>query len=129
VVDWGGPPYGDPYFGFSVFVHEFAHTIHNFGLGNPDHTLVDGIDPTFDPRLRDAYNAAMNAGLWDGYYSETDHQEYWAQGVTAYFNVLFDTEPASTRSELKSYDRALYDLIDEVFAGVMWQPDCYDAWN
>lgn len=128
VAPWGGPPFGDPYFGFSVLVHEFAHTIHNFGLGNPDHTLTEGIDPSFDRRLRDAYGAARAAGLWAGYYSETDHMEYWAQGVAAYFNVLFDTEPASTRQELRAYDRNLYDLVDEVFGGLMWQPDCHDVW-
>ena len=42
---------------------------------------MKAIDPTFDQRLSDAYQKAIDAGLWKGTYAATNRQEYWAEGV------------------------------------------------
>ena len=128
IEPWGDPPYGDPYFGESVFVHELAHAVHLYGLGDPLYG-DGGIDPTFDGRLQTAYANAVAAELWDGLYAETNHREYFAVGVTAYFNSAAWYNPATNRSQLRTHDRMLYDLIDEVFGGVRWQPDCVTGWG
>jgi hypothetical protein len=44
------------------------------------------VDPTFDPRLKAAYDSAMKAGLWRGKYAGTNHHEYWAEGVQSWFD-------------------------------------------
>ena len=60
----------DPYREECILIHEFAHCIHLRGMSN--------VDPTFDGRLKSAYESAMNAGLWKGKYAKpetrlTDH--------------------------------------------------------
>ncbi|MFO0799841.1 MAG: hypothetical protein U0804_20410 [Gemmataceae bacterium] len=64
---------GDPYPAENIFVHEFAHAIHGTGLSTTD--------PTFDRRLRAAYQAARDRGLWKNTYAATNAGEYWAEGV------------------------------------------------
>lgn len=101
----------DPYEGFSVFIHEFAHSIHLIGL--------EAVDPTFGPRLRLAYEAAIASGLWNNTYSARNEFEYWAEGVGIWFNAHWSTfnspEIIDTREELAQYDDGLYRLIREYF--------------
>ena len=66
LLHYSGASYG-PY---SVMIHEFAHSIHLNGLNI--------IDPTFDSRLKIAYDAAMEKGLLQGAYFSSDRREYWA---------------------------------------------------
>src|SRR5262249_44652166 len=47
---------GDRYDRENILIHEFNHAIHQQGLRD--------VDPTFDRRLREAYQAAMDRGLW-----------------------------------------------------------------
>ena len=70
---------GHGWSGYSVLIHEFAHTIHLVGL--------DTVDPTFDSRLKNAYHTAIEKGLWLGTYASTNRREYWAEGTIAWFNV------------------------------------------
>ena len=101
----------DPYRGFSVLIHEFAHSIHLIGLNS--------IDPGFQARLRLTYETAIASGLWAGTYSELNDFEYWAEGVGIWFNAHWsaaDTpEIVDTREELAQYDDGLYRLIREFF--------------
>jgi hypothetical protein len=129
VAQWTtAAPIGDPYFGESILVHEFAHSIHLTGLVS--------VDPGFQGRLDAAYANAMSTGLWANTYSATNSQEYWAVGVQAYFQAAADVAvadgvrgPINTRSELRAYDRRLFTLIDGVFRGLVWQPDCVPTWR
>lgn len=102
----------DPYKGFSVFIHEFAHSIQLIGL--------QAADPTFGPRLRLAYETAMASGLWKDTYSATNELEYWAEGVGIWFNAHWSTvnspQVIDTREELAQYDDGLYRLIREYFS-------------
>ena len=111
---------GDTYVGESIFIHEFAHTIHGIGIVS--------IDPEFMPRLQAAYENAIEAGLWLNTYAATNADEYWAEGVQSWFNSNLASDPPDgihnsidTREELKTYDATLAELIDE------WFPD--DAWR
>jgi alpha-glucosidase len=98
---------GDRYKQENILIHEFSHAIHNFGLR--------AVDPTFDKRLRDAYKKAMDKELWKGTYVATNHSEYWAEGVQAYFDCMRPQFGANTREKLEKYDAGLYELVDEVF--------------
>ena len=50
----------------SYLIHEFAHTIHRFGLNT--------VDPTFNNRLQITYDAAIEKRLWQGTYASSDRQ-------------------------------------------------------
>lgn len=102
---------GDPYSTESILIHEFAHNIHLRGLLN--------VDPTFDARLRKAYDDARKAGLWKGKYASVNHHEYFAEGVQSWFDNNrepdHDHNHVNTRVELIEYDPGLAALCREVF--------------
>lgn len=102
---------GDPYDTENILIHEFAHNLHLRGLTN--------VDPTFDTRLKAAFDDAMKAGLWKGAYASSNHHEYWAEGVQSWFdnNRQNDAQHnhVDTRDELLAYDPKLAALCREVF--------------
>jgi alpha-glucosidase len=113
---------GDRYRRENILIHEFAHTLHTQGL--------NVVDPTFDKKLKAAYAAAMQAGLWKDAYAATNAAEYWAEGVQSYFDCN-DANNAShndidTREKLARYDPALFQLIDEAFRQAVWRYVRYD---
>ena len=104
----------DRYKGENILVHEFAHTIHEFGLRY--------LDPMFDNKLEDVYSNAKKRGLWVNTYAITNQKEYWAEGVQDWYNVNLSAVPSNgihneihTRQGLKNYDHDLYDLISLYF--------------
>ncbi len=108
---------GDPYAQENILIHEFAHNMHLRGLVN--------VDPTFDPRLEETYNAAMKEGLWKGKYASTNHHEYFAEGVQSWFDNNrendHDHNHVNTRAELLAYDPKLAALCREVFGDTEFQ--------
>ncbi|MCH2145859.1 MAG: hypothetical protein MK082_12050 [Phycisphaerales bacterium] len=108
---------GDPYKTENILIHEFAHAIHEMGMRS--------VDPTFDARLGDVFNAAMEEGLWDGVYASTNRMEYWAEGVQSWFDTNRENDDqhnhVNTREELKAYDPRLADLVEEVFGDLEWR--------
>lgn len=102
---------GDPYSTENILIHEFAHNIHLRGMVN--------VDPTFDDRVKKAYDDAMKAGLWKGKYGSTNHHEYFAEGVQSWFDNNrepdHDHNHVNTRAELLEYDPGLAALCKEVF--------------
>lgn len=102
---------GDPYAAECILIHEFAHVIHLRGMSN--------VDPSFDARLRAAYDAAMREGLWKGKYASVNHHEYFAEGVQCWFDDNrvndHDHNHVHLRSELVDYDPRLAALCREVF--------------
>jgi hypothetical protein len=102
---------GDPYFQECILIHEFAHCIHLRGMVN--------VDPTFDRRLKETYDAAMKAGLWKGKYAAVNHHEYFAEGVQSYFDNNrvndHDHNHVNTRALLLEYDPGLAAMCREVF--------------
>lgn len=121
----------DRYRGESILVHEFAHTLHQFGAA--------AVDPEFGAKLEAAYRAAMAKGLWKGTYAAENADEYWAEGVQSWFDAnLEGTAPGleaagprkgtspihndvDTRDELKRYDPALAALIATVLPDDAWR--------
>jgi len=101
----------DPYSTECILIHEFAHSMHHRGLAT--------VDPTFDGRLKEAWQKAVGRGLWAGKYASVNHFEYWAEGVQSYFNNNrepdHDHNHVNTRKELREYDPALAALCQEVF--------------
>ena len=86
-------------------IHEFAHKIHG-GLKL--------LGTEFDNRLKVAYDAAMQKGLWSGYYAASNRDEYWAEGTNTWFHST-QTNAVNTRSALKKYDPALAKLLTEIY--------------
>lgn len=102
---------GDPYSEECIMIHEFAHSIHLRGLRE--------VDPTFDRRLGEAYQAALAKGLWKNTYAAKNQAEYWAEGVQCWFDDNRENDNdhnhVDTRKELRDYDPALAALCEEVF--------------
>ncbi len=113
---------GDPYREENILVHEFAHSIHLMAL-------VD-VDPTFDRRLKSAFESAKRTGLWRGKYAGTFHTEYWAEGVQTWFGTNrvndHDHNDVCSRGQLREYDPELVILLEEVFGDNDWSylPPC-----
>lgn len=108
---------GDPYSSESILIHEFAHCIHLRGMVN--------VDPSFDIRLRLAYERAVKAGLWKGKYASVNHHEYFAEGVQSWFNNNrsddHDHNHVDTRIELIEYDSGLSEMCREVFGDTVFE--------
>jgi hypothetical protein len=111
---------GDVYVGETIMIHAFAHGMRSLG--------IIPLDPTFDPRLQAAYDAALAAGKWANTFAATEYPQYWAEGVQSWFDAnqqpdgLHNT--VNTRVELAAYDPALYDLIAEYLPASDWRPHC-----
>ena len=102
----------DRYRSENILIHEFAHAIHNFGIGR--------IEPQFDARLREIHKKAIDKGLWKDTYAATNHSEYWAEGVQSYYDCNNPPNKGvhndiNTREKLEKYDADLFTLIDETF--------------
>jgi hypothetical protein len=108
---------GDPYWQENILVHEFAHAVHERGM--------NVVDPSFDERLRIAYQHALSSGLWAGTYAMTNRQEYWAEAAQSWFDcnrVNDDVHgPIDTRDKLRPYDPAIAALLTEVFGDRPWR--------
>jgi len=102
---------GDPYATECILIHEFAHNLHLRGLVH--------LDATFDGRLKQTYQAAMEKGLWKGKYAAVNHHEYFAEGVQSWFDNNrppdHDHNHVNTRQELVEYDPGLAAICREVF--------------
>ncbi len=83
------------------------------------------IDPTFDDRLKKAYEQALQHGLWKGTYAAVDRGEYWAESVQDWFdNNRHDDalhNHVHTRAVLKKYDPEVAGLCAEVFGDIPWR--------
>jgi len=108
---------GDPYPQENILVHEFAHAIHLVALSD--------LDPTFDKRLKDTFDAVIAEGKWKGTYAAENHAEYWAEGVQSWFGTNRENDAihnhVNTREEVIEYDPALAALCKEIFGENPWQ--------
>ena len=117
---------GDRYRNENILIHEFSHTIHNYGLRR--------LDPKFNDELKAIYDKALEKGLWDDTYAATNPEEYWAEGVQSYFDCNAPPRrrvhnDVDTREELKEYDPDLFALIDASFKAPPWRYVRYDERN
>lgn len=107
----------DPYSTENILIHEFAHALHETGMNK--------IDPTFDQRLEEAFQAAKKEGLWKGTYAESNRQEYFAEGVQCWFDNNRENDAlhnhVDTRAELLAYDPRMAKLVEEVIGNNNWK--------
>jgi len=110
----------DRYKGESIYIHEFAHTLDEFGFAKVDKNFVHDI--------KEAYDKAMEEGLWKDTYSKTNRFEYFAEGVQMYFDCARIATPPNgvhneigNREGLKKYDPRLYAVVDREFGGNRWR--------
>jgi hypothetical protein len=104
--------------GENIFVHEFAHGIAEIALPS--------IDAKFQTELDSAFAAAKTKSLWANTYAITNIKEYWAEGVQSYFDINREGTASgdgihnstNTRTELKTYDVALYNLLFRIYGNV-----------
>lgn len=103
---------GDPYHDENILIHEFAHVIDDVALAE--------VDKAFEDKLAKNYKLAMQEGLWEGGYGQTNRSEYWAECVQVWFEcnppkARHDHTDVNTRKELKEHDPRMYKLLEEVF--------------
>ncbi|XP_022095542.1 uncharacterized protein LOC110981859 isoform X2 [Acanthaster planci] len=96
----------DPNSGQDMFVHTMAHTIRRVSITT--------MTSTYNSRLLGAYVNARKTDLWANTRAQYTADEYFAQGVMSFFNVITDSE-IDSREKLQRYDPALYNLVKEVF--------------
>jgi DUF1680 family protein len=84
---------------------------------------VERLDERFDKRLQELYATAMEQKKWQGTSGVNSHVDYWAAGVTAYFDAAGQDaapndapHPIATREALRDYDPDLFTLVNEVMA-------------
>lgn len=115
----------DTYTGESIFIHEFAHSIHELAIieNNPSLAL----------KIESAYALAMEEGLWKNTYAATNFKEYLAEGAQSWFgaNIKSDKPEGdgihnqiNTREALKEYDLRLASILKEIFGDTEWRYSC-----
>lgn len=110
----------DRYVGESIYIHEFAHTLDQYGFAKVDKNFVHDVT--------EAYDKAMKEGLWKNTYSTTNRFEYFAEGVQMYFDCARVASPANgvhneigNRVGLQKYDPRLFAVVDREFGGNPWR--------
>lgn len=83
-----------------ILVHEIAHAV--------EQAILPGA-PWFSEQRDQAYQKAMEAGLWEGHYAATNKNEYWAEAVARHFR------PQAGESFLVEKDPAAAALVASVF--------------
>ncbi len=118
----------DKYHAEDILIHEFAHAVHSIG--------ILPIDTTFNTQLQSLLDKAITDGKYKNTYAKTNIYEYWAEGIQNWFNVNAEVEKpdgkhnqVNTRAELKTYDPALYELINQYFSEFEGSPSCHAAIN
>lgn len=105
----------------SILVHEFGHTIQNYGLSQTQKAELEII---YDSSVR-------QKGKWADSYAGSNPNEYFATLSAVWFNVMDDTYggkwdgvrgPVNTREELKRYDRAAYSFLATVYPADRYLP-------
>ena len=101
----------DHYYGRDICLHEFAHSVRNYGIPRSVRALFD-----------EQYKKSLAKGLWKGAYSATNPDEYFAELTMWYFGTHGDLnmtgpKPENGREGLKKYDPEAYKLFDDFYSG------------
>ena len=100
-------------------VHELAHTFLLVGLeGNAGPGELRGL-------LEQGLEDALAKGLWTGSYAASNADEYWAEGVQAWFDVGWSLTGVDTRTELEAYDATFAGIMREVFGDAELFSSCH----
>lgn len=116
---------GDRYRGENICVHEFVHSIMQYGLKFSD--------PELYARIEAAYQDARDEGLWPEQYARTNAKEYFAEAAQTYFwsNIEFQhgDRCIQTPEDLERYDPRVFALVQEVFPSPRLRSDVYHGRN
>ena len=95
----------------SILIHEVGHAVH-YSLCQHETQYIETL-----------YQSRPFWGKTDTY-AHKDQFEYFAEGVTAYFNAGMPGEPVRTRHTLQTFDPVLYATIYAMFESNewLWQP-------
>lgn len=101
----------DRYFSKDICVHEFAHTIHMYGLDERACFLIES-----------QYHRSVRKGLWKGCYANSNVKEFFAEACMWYFGThgnpgSIKPEPKPGPQWLKKYDPGCFKLLDDLFSG------------
>jgi len=111
------------YLNQDITVHEFAHSLHLLGFKH--------VWPAFQQELSVAYRYAYAHSLWGwgyiGSYAMTNSEEYFAEGLQAYFDVgyPYDRQGAPwNRAQLYRKDPTLAKFVDRYMGQNPWRGGC-----
>jgi hypothetical protein len=101
----------DHYYGRDICAHEFAHAIRNNGM--PLNVVA---------RFNEQYRHSLAGGLWQGAYSASNADEFFAELTMWYFGTHGDLKMTGLKPEngpegLKKYDPDAYALFDDFYSG------------
>ena len=122
----------DPYGAENIFVHEFSHTLFEYGLVsadrrtfNPHTPLPTAYWPGGEQLLADwlaVYDSAIASGRWSDTYAATNWTELWANASQAWFGVLNRPQEygfEGTREGLAAFEPAIADVFEDVYPAEM----------
>ena len=101
----------DKYHGRDICLHEFAHSIRNYG-----------IQPELRAKFDAQYRRSLEQGFWKGSYAGSNPDEFFAELTMWYFGThgdlhMQDPKPENGPEGLKRYDPEAYALIDDFYRG------------
>jgi alpha-glucosidase len=102
---------GDRYEGRDICVHEFAHSIYEFGL-SPDAREI----------LQAQFRRSTKAGLWKNAYASKNEHEFFAELSMWYFGTHGDygemsPPPRPGREWFQQYDPETFEVLDGIYSG------------
>jgi hypothetical protein len=101
----------DHYFGRDICAHEFAHAIRN-----------NGMPLAVVAQFNEQYRRSLAGGLWQGAYSASNADEFFAELTMWYFGTHGDLNMTGSKPEngpegFKKYDPEAYKLFDDFYSG------------
>ena len=94
----------------TTFVHEFGHALHFESLRH--------LDPTFEQRVKRAYENAMALDLWPLAVTRGNSTEYWAEGIELWFYEIGAGRQFQTHAAFAEHDPLLGEILSEWFPAV-----------
>jgi alpha-glucosidase len=101
----------DHYNGRDICVHEFSHSIRNYGIPRDVRARFD-----------EQYKNSLAKGLWEKSYAGSNPDEFFAELTMWYFGTHGDLHMTGPKPEngpegLKKYDPEAYALLDDFYSG------------
>ena len=101
----------DRYYGRDICLHEFAHSLRNYGISRD-------VRRRFDVQ----YRQSLDKGLWKHSYAGSNPDEFFAELTMWYFGTHGDLQMSGPKPEngpggLKLYDPDAFSLFDQFYTG------------
>ena len=96
--------------GFSLGMHELAHTLHHEGLSRRQRREVDRLY-----QARHSADPGNRNGTWSDTYASTGVDEYFAQATNVYFGTNAMANNHNGRDWLRANDPAMYAFLSRLY--------------